>query len=103
MPFDGGEGCVSFAVYGVGPLRLRVVALVASDVVRRRPVRRRSLLRFADALDAGRYPVPLPGTGAVVEPDLSSRLPYAIVRWPGGSARIALAGLASPARSAAQS
>ena len=104
VPFDGGGGAVVFAVAGLWRLRVRTVGLVVGDRrPRRRVTRSGRLLRLADALDAKAFPVDLSGTDAVVDADAATRLPYGVVRWPGGCSRIALGALAAAARSAARS
>ena len=104
VPFEDESGTVAFASAGLWWLRLRSVTLVAPHARRRRGVTSgRQLLRFADALDARAFPVLVPGTYAAVEADPTTRMPYGILRWAGGSARVALASLASAARSTARS
>jgi hypothetical protein len=97
VPFDG--GAIVFAVTG-RRLRRRTVTVVAgSSPVLRGLTTRRRLLRFAAALEDGALPVRL-GDALSIE-RASGNLPYGVLRWPGGSGRVALASVAAAARSAA--
>ena len=102
-PFVDGDGAVVLTVSGRWRLRRRSIAVVAAGARHRCWTTRRRLLGLADAIDAGALPVRLPGLPAVLEADPSTSLPYGVLRWPGGSARVVLPPLANAARSTARS